>query len=139
MPKCKTCSKAYKKEWAAKNKERINSYNTDYRKRADRKNYMKAYLKSHQESNRDYWNSKNSAHRAEKITRIPTWVDKESHWVMQEIYELAKLRSSVTGVLHHVDHILPLNGTVVSGLHVPENLQVIPWYENLSKSNKLEV
>jgi len=37
----------------------------------------------------------------------------------------------------HVDHIIPLNGTEVSGFHVLENLQYLTPYENFSKGNKL--
>ena len=38
-----------------------------------------------------------------------------------------------------VDHIIPLNGKLVLGLHIPSNLQVIPWDENISKSNKFVI
>ena len=138
MPKCKECSKAYKKAWAKANRENIREYDTEYRKREDRKEYQKVYMKKHQQDNKAYWNARNAKYRAAKLNQTPPWVDEEQLWLIQEVYELAQLRSDATGVLHHVDHIYPLNGRDVSGLHVPENLQVIPWYDNLSKSNKLE-
>jgi hypothetical protein len=39
----------------------------------------------------------------------------------------------------HVDHIIPLQGEMVSGLHVPNNIQVIPWIDNVRKANSFEV
>jgi hypothetical protein len=41
-----------------------------------------------------------------------------------------------TGIQHHVDHVIPLKGRLVSGLHVVENLRVIPGKENLAKNSK---
>lgn len=75
--------------------------------------------------------------RAAKKQRAPEWLTDEHLWMIEEFYDLAALRSKATGFTWHVDHICPLQGKEVSGLHVPWNLQVIPWVENVSKGNRL--
>lgn len=74
--------------------------------------------------------------RAAKMQRTPHWLSEDDKWMMKEAYELAALRKKMFGFAWHVDHIIPLQGKKVSGLHVPQNLQVIPWVDNLAKSNK---
>lgn len=63
-----------------------------------------------------------------KILRTPAWSDPD---VIKGIYE-----GCPKG--HHVDHIVPLQGKNVSGLHVSWNLQYLPAAENIRKSNKYD-
>jgi len=79
----------------------------------------------------------NARRRAEKKKRTPPWLTKEHIRAMTALYSQAAWLTRITGVQWHVDHIVPLNGKNVSGLHIPNNLQVIPARENLKKGNKL--
>ena len=73
--------------------------------------------------------------RAAKLKRTPAWLSSDDKSMINEIYELAELRTNITGIKWEVDHIIPLQGKNVSGLHVPTNLQVIPQKHNRSKGN----
>ena len=75
---------------------------------------------------------------ASKIQRTPNWITEEQIEMMKEIYELAELRTRHTGIEWQVDHILPLQGKLVSGFHIPENLQVVPAQWNQSKNNSFD-
>ncbi len=78
-------------------------------------------------------------HYTSKRRKSPKWLNDEDRWLISEIYETCLLRSKLTGVKHNVDHIIPLNGRLVTGLHVPENLCVITARENQAKSNKFAI
>lgn len=71
---------------------------------------------------------------ARKKLRTPPWADLE---LIAKVYEAAQLKTQETGIAHHVDHIYPMNGALVSGLHVHSNLRVIPAHENLRKGSKM--
>jgi hypothetical protein len=73
--------------------------------------------------------------RLAKLHRTPSWLTTEDHWMIEQAYELAALRAKLFGFSWHVDHVIPLQGKLVSGLHTPYNLQVIPGTENVRKSN----
>ena len=87
-------------------------------------------------NNRAKINAKLKKRYAAKRNRTPAWLSGEDIWMIEQAYELAQLRSQVFGFQWHVDHVVPLQGKPVSGLHVPHNLQVIPAWNNRNKSNK---
>ena len=87
--------------------------------------------------NKDKSNAKVAKRRASKICATPDWLTQIDRDEIRELYEVAQAFKLYTGEEYHVDHIIPLKGKDVCGLHVPWNLQVIPAKENLSKSNKL--
>lgn len=63
----------------------------------------------------------------------PVWAD---HKAIEAFYIEAQRLTAETGVRHSVDHIFPLLGSNVCGLHVPANLRVIPFVENVRKGNR---
>lgn len=74
--------------------------------------------------------------RISKLRRTPTWADLSR---IRSIYERAAQMTRETGVRMHVDHVVPLQGEKVSGLHVHENLRIIPAIDNSLKGNRFEV
>lgn len=78
--------------------------------------------------------AKNAARSKRVRISTPQWANL---FFIREIYHLAKIRSVVTGTTWHVDHIVPLKGRGVCGLHVEHNLRIIPAQQNLLKSNSL--
>jgi hypothetical protein len=78
-------------------------------------------------------------YRAIKLQRTPGWLTKDDFLIIRKFYELATQQTKISGFSWHVDHIVPLQGARVSGLHVPSNLQVIPATQNIAKHNRFEV
>lgn len=70
--------------------------------------------------------------RAAKIQATPSWADLDA---IRLKYEEAAIITLESGIQHHVDHTVPLKSKYVCGLHVEENLQVIPKISNIRKSN----
>ena len=74
--------------------------------------------------------------RSAKLCATPAWLTQKQHDAIMYYYWLANDLEKVTGEKYHVDHIVPLQGTNVCGLHVPWNLQILPAEINISKGNK---
>ena len=77
--------------------------------------------------------------RAIKLQRTPAWLTEIDKERIQNEYKLAALQTKLTGKPWHVDHVIPLQGEFVSGLHVPSNLKAILGKDNISKHNKFEI
>jgi len=72
---------------------------------------------------------------AAQLRRTPPWADLQA---IKKLYDESHRITKMTGLDHHVDHIIPLRGEFVSGLHIAENLRVLSGPENLSKGSKYD-
>lgn len=102
--------------------------NTDPAFREAKNANLRAWKKRHPER----VNAQTAKRYAAKLRAIPSWADLKD---IASFYALAKLRSKLTGIEWHVDHVVPLNSDIVCGLHCEANLQVIPAGPNISKGN----
>jgi hypothetical protein len=141
---------ATKREWEARNPDKVvecylkssTKWRTANRRlaidrslasRAKNPEAWKAYNAQYQRDNAAKCRAKYKAYMARKAQAMPAWANE---FIIGEAYDCAQQRSKLTGVPHHVDHIVPLQGKTVCGLHVHENLQVIPGKLNLSKGRR---
>lgn len=121
--------------WYKENKHRVFEKSAEwYRKNPEKKiaktiNYYCANKHSIMEAS--------ARKRAARILRTAPWYGEFDALVMVEAYSLCKLREQSFGFSWDVDHIYPMQGKTVSGLHCGENVQVIPTIYNLKKHNKL--
>lgn len=81
--------------------------------------------------------ARSAARRAKKLQAMPKWLTSAHKSHIEAYYETAKALSVQFGQQLDVDHIVPLQGKNVCGLHVPWNLQIMAHEANLSKSNKV--
>jgi hypothetical protein len=131
---CKVCVSIVKKQYRSDNKDIISEKKKqDYQ--LNKKHYL-AQKRIYRQANKGKINALVAARKKHIKRAIPKWVDKDHMWLIKEAYELAQLRTKLFGFSWHVDHVIPLQGKTVSGLHVIENLQVIPGIENIIKKNK---
>ncbi len=126
----------YAKQYQEDNSEYFQEYRKEYRARTidERKRYDAEYS----QANPEKIAARNAKRRAAKLNRTPQWLTAEDTQRVADIYKESARLTELTGIPFHVDHIIPLQGTTVSGFHHPDNLQILPFYENLSKSNKWE-
>jgi hypothetical protein len=140
-----------KQEWCSKNRERVRELKrSHYRDNPSARESQAKRARKWLEENRDKsrassakWREANldiaaaaqMRRKAKLLQRTPSWAD---HDKIRQFYSLAKELTEQTGVEHEVDHIHPLQGKLVSGLHVETNLQVLPKIANRAKGNRFE-
>lgn len=133
--RCKPCKKSVDSSQYAKTRERRLDYQKNYQETNSQK--VNEYLKSWYKLNKVKALALSNKRRARKIDATPRWLTTDDFRLMEIEYALSKWCSSVMGEPYEVDHIVPLQGKNVCGLHVPWNLQVLPKRLNRFKSNKL--
>ena len=162
---CKVCRKEYNDQNKEKihdhniehyqeNKDDLVEYQKIYHKenkdnpkiKERKKTYMKKYNVLKKEEKQQYYKKRyaekldmyraNSVkYRTVRSESTPSYADQEK---INDIYKECKRVSEETGILHHVDHIVPLQGNNVCGFHVEYNLQILEAKENLSKGNNFQ-
>lgn len=104
--------------------------------RQERGDQIRARRRAHYADNKARYVAQARAREMRKVRAMPKWADEK---VIENIYAEAARLTSETGIVHHVDHVIPLSGRNVCGLHVESNLAIITAKENLMKSNHFAV
>lgn len=138
--KVRACSAAYRAQkhdqvlaaqdaWRKANPEKHRAWR--YENAARMRELRAAWWKANPEAAAAYY----AKRRAQKESATPLWFGDFDVFAVREAYHLSRMRKRVTGFDWHVDHVVPLQGKRVCGLHVAINLAVIPATLNLKKSN----
>ena len=151
---CKECRKI---EWTKENERRSKLPKSEAAKESARRYYEKnkdlvkaraaarpdeeknRWKKIHKSNNKEYYNVLNSLRKRRHRLATPKWLTYRQKQDIKALYQQAVTLSTLTGEQYAVDHIVPINGEAVCGLHVPWNLRVITQEENLKKSNKHDI
>jgi hypothetical protein len=152
------CIECLKVEWQTASETRA-EYFREYNKREDTKDRKNEWYQENREAviaaaatrpaavlreYRNAWKANNKtqvradtkARRRKHRDATPKWLTRKQKSEIRQLYQIAITMTQTTGEQYVVDHIVPLRGESVCGLHVPWNLRVITQEENLKKSNK---
>lgn len=116
---CRTCRSEESKSWYKENKEQKALTN-----------------KKHYEANKEIYFLKDSKRRAKLKKAIPSWYSESDDLEFLKLKTKCKELHKKTGIMHEIDHIIPLQSAIVCGLHCKENWQILTREQNRSKSNK---
>lgn len=139
------CTKEYSRKWRAAHPGYDRAWyakNAESQRQRGRKRAAEYAAAAHERGRK--WRIENP-HRnaakerkreAAKRHRVPKWLTTVDLRAIEVVYQAAAKLTTQTGIKHVVDHYYPLQGGLVSGLHVPQNLHVIPAAQNARKSNQ---
>ena len=146
QPWCAECRREYRKVYYATNKDRLNAKAkawakanpekaraADLRWKQGNKDKMSERYRAWRRANLAHDVARTAVRRAQKIRATPRWADLSE---IERIYAEARVLSVQYGEPFEVDHIVPLNHSMVCGLHCEANLQAIPARRNRAKGNK---
>lgn len=130
-------TKARAKAWAEANPEKRAEVLAKNRKVnvESRNAYNRAWFAQNSDKRAAY----EAKRRASIIQRTPNWLTDDDFWMIEQAFEIAKIRTDMFGFDWHVDHEIPLQGKRVSGLHTPLNLKVIEGSENCKKNARFAI
>lgn len=133
---CKACAKESKQNAYAKKKDYYAQKSKEWKEKNPEKvlaSAKKGRIK-HKARRRADWMHYNTT----KLNACPEWLTTEQRKEIENIYKFAKFMEelSFNCISYHVDHVIPLRGKTVCGLHVPWNLQILQAKDNLSKGNQ---
>ena len=123
------CRRAYFRELPKEKAKFKNWYYNKGGKKICSDRRKKWYATPHGKSVED---AKRVRRRATQLNATPKWLTKNDKEKIRKIY--AKCPKG-----YHVDHIVPLKGKDVCGLHVPSNLRIITAHKNQSKGNRFDI
>lgn len=134
LPEVKMRETERQRKYYADNREEIINRRFEYYGNNPEASKAKVeYGREHYLLNKDMYAAKETKRRTLKLSAMPSWANESK---IKKIYLEARKLTNLTGVPHEVDHIIPLMGKKVCGLHVETNLQILNRKANRSKANK---
>lgn len=94
--------------------------------------YNYAKVKNWRKNNPGARRAERARRRAIELQAVPKWLSEEEKKAIRDFYKACPKG-------YHVDHILPLRGKDINGLHVLANLQYLSAEDNIKKSNKVQL
>ena len=150
-----SCVECRKEDWVIDNEKRKGKPQTEASVRAKKKYYAankeavmaraaarpseekRQHKYKYKKANQEMYNALTCVRKRRHRQATPKWVTAEERLAMRQLYMEASKLTKLTGVRYVVDHVIPLLGETVCGLHTIKNLRVMTQEENLKKSNKL--